>query len=400
MRYHTRFSGRAVTLIMTATLLVGCEGRQAGDANSGTNNPGSQQTAVPVEMVEVRAQTFTETVRAVGTLRARAAVEIRPELAGILKGIHFQEGEEVAQDSLLFSIDDSKLSRELKERREALKAATARVENARKDYERTERLIEARAVSQSEWDRVQTRLETAQAEVGQLDAAIELIQERLDDTKIRAPFSGVTTECTVDAGDYVKAGDHLVTLYTLSPIEMSAKIPERYMGSVRKGQQGAVLVDAYPDRRFSGTVTFISPEVDERTRDFLVKITIDNKEGLLKPGAFGTALLTLRTLEDRPAIPEEALVATTEGYTVYVVEEGVARKRKVQVGLREAGLAEISEGVQIGESVVEAGHMRLSEGDKVKLANQRPPAQQPGDTGPENLASEDPAATRQEELRR
>jgi membrane fusion protein (multidrug efflux system) len=396
MPYQRQFIERAALFVMAAILFLGCDDREANHPNPGAGATAAQQNAVPVQVVQVRAETFTETVRAVGTLRARAAVEIRPELTGILKEIHFQEGEKVDRGRLLFSIDDSKLTRELEERQEALKAVTAKLNRARKDFERAERLIDTRAVSESEWDRMQSALETAQAEVGQLNAAIELIRERLDDTKIRAPFSGVTAECSVDAGDYLRAGDHLITLYSLSPIEMSAQLPERYMGSVRKGQQAAVIVDAYPERRFSGTVTFVSPEVDERTRDFLVKITVQNEEGLLKPGAFGTILLTLRTLEDRPAVPEAALVATTEGYTVYVLEEGVARKRRVRVGLREAGLAELLEGAQIGETVVRAGHMRLSDGDTVKRVDRQSTGRQAASTGRGNVDAEGPAATRQE----
>ena len=95
----------------------------------------------------MRAETFTETARVVGTLRALATVEIRPEMNGILKEIHFQEGAEVADGSLLFSLDDSKLKRELKERQETLNAAEARVEQARKDYDRTKRLIDTQAIS-------------------------------------------------------------------------------------------------------------------------------------------------------------------------------------------------------------------------------------------------------------
>ncbi|MFO7907125.1 MAG: efflux RND transporter periplasmic adaptor subunit [Pirellulaceae bacterium] len=402
MRRDTKRVGRAMIMVLAAAflaaaLVVGCEGQQEGAPAGGSNSPAGQGNTVPVEVVEVKAETFTETARAVGTLRALATVEVRPEVTGILKEIHFEEGERVSEDSLLFSIDDRKLIRELRERQEALNAAKAQVENAHKEFERTERLIETRAVSQAEKDRTQAALKTAQAEVGQAEAAIELIEERLKDTKIRAPFSGVTTECMVDCGDYVTTGDRLVTLHTLSPIEMSAKIPERYMGRVRSGQHAAVLVDAYPDRRFSGPVSFISPEVDERTRNFLVKITLDNEEGLLKPGGFATAVLTLRTLENRPAVPEEALVATTEGYMVYVVEDGVARKRSVEVGLRDAGWAEAREGVQAGETVVRRGHLRLSDGDKVSMADAKSAASGPGETGSESLTSDGGSETGQED---
>lgn len=366
MRHSSAFCQRAIALAVAVSLLLGCVNCQRNEANP-TGNDSGRPDAIPVEVVEVPAASFSETVRAIGTLRAISSVEISPEIPAILTEIHFEEGEPVEEGSLLFSLDDRKLIRELNEREEALTAAQARLKNAERDFERTKQLVESRAVPESEWDTVQTNLETAQAEVRRIEASIALIEERLADTKIRAPFSGITTECLVDPGDYVRPGDHLVTVHTLTPIEMSAKIPERYMGHVRKGQQAELLVAAYPDRRFPGEVTFVSSVVDEQTRDYLIKITVDNPEGRLKPGAFATALLTLRTLENRPAVPEEALVATSQGYSVFVVENGVAKMREVRVGLRETGMAEITSGLQVGEVVVRAGHMRLSDGDAVEV---------------------------------
>lgn len=130
-----------------------------------------------------------------------------------------------------------------------------------------------------------------------------------------------------------------------------------------------VTVAAFPDRQFNGSVDFISPVIDEGTRKFRVRANIDNPEGRLMPGAFASAELVLALRENRPVIPEQALVATREGYIVYIVDpsSNTARSREVQTGLREPGLVEILEGVSPDELVVVYGHMQLDDGYSVNI---------------------------------
>jgi membrane fusion protein (multidrug efflux system) len=319
-----------------------------------------------VEVVTVRPGTFRETIRGIGTLRAQETVEITPEMAGILRDIHFEEGQAVLSGDLLFTIDDSKLKRELKERKAALEQAVARLEIAQKTASRIRKLYKRRTVSEERWDQAETELQAAKAEVRRLKAAVGLIQERFKDTRIRAPFEGVVSERRVDAGDYVTPGQVLVTLYDTNNLEAEVKIPERHLDRVRKGQNAELMLPAYPERAYSGRVTFVGPAVDERTRNFLVKVRVEDPEETLKPGTFAAVTLIVEVRESQPAIPEEALVATREGYVVFAVEEEKAHQRKVRIGRREAGTAEILEGVSIGETVVREGHMQLSDGDAVK----------------------------------
>lgn len=340
--------------------------------------PERASRAVPVEVSEVQPRTFLETIDDIGTLRAGETIEIKPELAGILVGIHFVEGARVKKGDLLFSLDDGKLVRELREREASLKAAEARLVNAEKSFERTKRLFRSNVVSQDEYDMAWTEYTTAKAEVGRLEAAVALAKETLRDTRIYAPAEGVTSEHAVEAGDYVAKGDFLATLYVTSRMELEMKVPERYLDRLREGQAAELRTGAYPDRLFTGTVSFVSPAVDEQTRRILVKILVDNDEGLLVPGAFMRVSLITDKKENRPALPEQALVPTLEGYVAFVVKDGVARKKEVVPGLREDAYVEVLRGVAVGEQVVRAGQMSLSDGDRVRI--QEPAAQ--GETVP------------------
>lgn len=349
-------------LFVVLVLATGCGPNQPGGVTKRTGS----KNGVPVKVVQVKSSTFRDTVRGIGTLEANSRVEIRPELDAIVQEIRFREGQRVHQGDVLFMLDDSKLQEQLRERQKAAEAAEATLAVADREFQRQDALRDRDVISQEAWDAAWERRRMAQAEMQRIQAAIALIRERIEDTQIVAPVNAVASQQSVDVGDYVSTGDLLVTLYRQSPLEVAFRISERYLGRVELGQKCELLVEAYPEQRFSAEVTFVSPRVAEQTRQMLVKASVDDPERRLKPGAFATVLLTVSIREDRPAVPEESLVATREGYAVFVVEEGIAKRRAVQVGLRKAGLAEIVEGVQLDETIVRAGHEKLTDGDQVR----------------------------------
>lgn len=353
-------TGILAVLVPAVTCAAACSRSEENQAE------GKKNTAVPVETSRVRSSTFRETVRGVGTVDAAEAVVIRPEIAGIVREAPAREGMEAAGRDLLFLLDDDQLLERLNEQERALDAARARLENARSNHRRLESLWERRVIAKDRWDRVRTELEVARAEVERLRAAVEGVRERIEDTRIRAPFPGVLSERLVDPGDLVQPGQALVTLYRDRGKEAVFRAPGRYAGVVKPGQTAEIGVDAFPDRTFSGRVFFVSPELDPRTRGFQVKAAIEDPEDLLKPGMFARVRVIVSRREDRPAVPEEALVALREGYAVFVVEEGRARRRSVQIGLRRVGTVEIVEGLEPGETVVRKGHLQLQDGDLVR----------------------------------
>jgi membrane fusion protein (multidrug efflux system) len=363
---HETTGFAALLLGLLAVLLVplwGCGEEQA----EGRGGP----RQVPVSVTEVASRTLHETVRGIGTLRARDVVELRPEISARVVEIAFTEGQRVSRGEVLFRLDDSKLEKQERAWQARLAAAEVRRENAQRRLERFDPLAETNAVSGDERDQVETAFEEAQAAAREIEAELERVRENLDDTTIEAAFEGVISESLVDVGDFVATGDDLATLYAIDPLEVAFTVPGRYVGRVREGQQVSVEVDAYPEQEFRGKVHYVSPALAEATRDYLVKARVGNPEAKLKPGAFAAAVVTVETHADRPVVPEQALVATRTGYIVYVVEEGKARRRDVRIGVREPGVAEIVEGVSVGERVVAAGHMNLSDGSPVAIEEGR-----------------------------
>ncbi|MEX0654977.1 MAG: efflux RND transporter periplasmic adaptor subunit [Phycisphaeraceae bacterium] len=329
------------------------------------------ERTLPVRVAEVRGVTLQETVLGVGTLRATAVVEVRPEVAGRVRSITFEEGSFVEEGQLLVEIDDDKLRRQLASREAALRAAQVAVDNAQRTFARQQQLRDRGVVSADDFDQAQAALNSAEAEVDRLEAELALVEQQVEDTQIRAPFGGMISQRMVDRGAYVNAGDDLARLYQTDPLEIAFSVPERYMGQVQSGQPVAVTVTAYPDRTFDGVVDFVSPAIDEATRSFLVKARIDNPDAALMPGGFATAVVVIGERTDRPVVPAESLVATRRGFSVFTVgEDERATMQDVSTGLRRQGMVEVTEGVSVGDRVVRTGHLRLSGGERVRVVEE------------------------------
>lgn len=353
--------------------------------------PPQQRPPAPVQVERVRGVTLTETVRAVGTLRAIETVEIRPEIAGRIRTIHFTDGGSIEQGQLLFQIDDQKLQYEQAAREAALRAQQARVANAERTLRRQEQLHERNAASLDDLDRARIERDVALAEQERTEAELALIRRRIEDTRIIAPFGGQISERRADRGAYVAVADHLATLYRTDPVEIGISIPERYSGQVRMGQPVEVFVASHPGEVFECAIDFISPVVDERTRTFRVRARIPNREGLLKPGSFATAQVAVEVRENRPVVSAESLVATRHGYIVFIVEEERVRSQQVRTGLRRDSTVEIVEGLTIGETVVRTGHLRLRGGERVAVIDGNGEGAALADRGkqPEDVGGED-----------
>lgn len=361
----------AIILILVITALVMRDDPEENDEPR-------PERAITVDVAPVVAVTLQDTVRGVGTLDPLQTVRIKPEVNGRLTSINFEEGGSVEKNQVLFKIDDEKIARRHDAQKAALKSTRIRLENLRRNYDRVSSLRDRDLVSEDQYDNARTELQAVSSEVERLEAQLELAARELRDTVIRAPFDGYISRQLVDPGTFVTVGETLAVIYEIDPIQMSFFIPEKYAARVARGQDVYASVAAHPDRRFQGQVDFISPVADEGTRKFRVRTNLENPENMLMPGAFAHAELVLALREDKPVIPEQALVPTREGYIVYVVNDshindnennGTAEIRQVQTGIRQSGRVEILDGLSVGEKIVVYGHMQLNDGSAVVISD-------------------------------
>lgn len=363
-------SGKLAVFFTLSLLLIACAKEEKAEENS--------SQVQHVQTIQANVEKLEDTVEGIGTLRALQRVEIQAEVGGIVRRIFFEEADEVYEGERLLKIDDEKLNRQLEAQQSALNAAQATLLNASRTFSRLSELRETKVVSEDDYDEAETSLMKSAAEVRRIESEIDFIREQIEDTVVTAPFDGVISDSLVDEGDFVAVGEHLATVYRIRELEVEFSLAERFLGSVRVGQPVDISVAAFPDRRFEGKIDYVAPAADPATRDFLLKAKVDNSDGLLKPGVFARAVVTVDTHNKNPVIPEECLVSTREGYDLFIVREGVAHRRKVEIGLRKPGKVEIVDGLDVGEEVVRKGHMQLSDGEQVTIetsSNEKHPTQ-------------------------
>jgi membrane fusion protein (multidrug efflux system) len=348
-----------LALILT---LGGCASPETGSDQAGTD-------ATPVSVHTVQAKTLKRTVEAVGTLKAVQTVQISPEIAGRIETLSFREGDTTAKGDTLVQLDDNVLQQQYQVSVHALDEAQANLENARQSYQRNKRLYGKDMIAEQQLDNAEAGFEAVKARVERLRAQMKQARERLQDATLHAPFMGVLGAQQVDQGNYIQPGTPITTLYRTERLEIQFSVPERYGGQLHRGQTVRILSSSSADTGMSGEVYFVSPSVSETTRDILVKAHIENGKHRLKPGAFVDVELILEKLRNRPVVPAEALIGTREGYIVYQVENGVARRQPVSIGLRRLGHVEITKGLKPGDRVIQSGHIAVSDGMEVTPTN-------------------------------
>ena len=334
-----------------------------------------QRQPMAVEIAPAAVTTLQETVRGIGSVRPVRHVEIKPEAAGRIRKVYFEEGSFVRQGKLLFEIEEEKHRQRLKSSQAALEQARVRFENSRRSYDRFRELFEQDLISENEFDQVRTEMDAVSAEIARLTAQVRLSQEDLVDTLIKAPFSGYISQRVVDPGQFVSTGQILAAMYQTDRLEISFTVPEKYSAEVKLGQEVLIEVSAHQGHKFSGMVSYVSPSVHESSRSLEIKASISNEQNILRPGSFASVILVLGYRDGALIIPERSLVATRDGYLVFVYDRDSeeVKSRVVRTGTRMPGAVEILQGLVPGDMVVVSGHMNLNHGMRVRVIEESGP---------------------------
>lgn len=326
------------------------KGAPAGPGAAGPAQGGAQG-AVPVETGRVESMRLPQAITAVGSLRSDESVTLRPEVAGRVAAIQFQEGQRVAKGATLVRLDPSINEAEVQQ-------ARANLWLAKSKYERAVDLAKSNFISGQARDEAESNLKVA-------EAALALVEARLAKTEIKAPFAGLIGLRVVSVGDYVKEGTDLVNLESIDPLKVDFRLPEVYMRQVEAGQPLEITLDAYPGKTFAGRLLAVNPLVDAAGRSIVVRAQVKNQDASLRPGMFARVRLITKEVAEALVVPEQALVPQGTEQFVFKVVDNRAVRVKVDVGQRRDGKAEILNGLSAGELVVTAGHQRLRDGAPV-----------------------------------
>lgn len=325
--------------------------KTAGSASlAGDKKPVDQTAengAVTVETAKVVGMRLQDEINATGAIRSNQSVMLRPEVAGRITELNFADGQTVKKGQVLVVLDSAVNRAEVQQAQAELRIATA-------NFKRNAELAQQKFIAE------RVREESA-VNVQVLEARLALAQARLSKFEIKAPFSGIVGIRNVSVGDYVKDGADLVNLEDISSVKVDFRVPERFIDRVHKGQAIEILMDALPGKPFRAQVDAIDPQIDNSGRAALLRGRVSNPDNRLKPGMFARVRLILDERENAPVIPEEAIVPVGNKATVWKIIEAKAQRVEVRTGMRRDAKVEVVDGLQIGDTVVTAGQMRLKE---------------------------------------
>ena len=319
---------------------------------------GFAQSPPGVIVSEAEIKVFPLEVEALGNALANDAVEIRPEITATLTAINFDEGQFVEAGTVLVELENVEPLAELA-------AARANLVDSEAQYRRTQELFKTQLTSESQLQQLEATREADRA-------AVAAAQARVEDTVIKAPFSGLLGLRRVSAGSLVTPSTVITTLDDTTTIKLDFDIPEIYLSQIRVGLPVAARSAAWQDTEFSGTVASIDSRVDPVSRTIRVRSMIPNPEGHLRAGMFLTVTLLKQDVVAL-MIPEQALMPERSTQMVLVVgEDDTVERRVVQTGRRRPGEVEILEGLSEGERVIIEGTQKARAGQKVSIIEQRP----------------------------
>lgn len=317
-----------------------------------------------VTTIVAQKQTWPSTLGVIGTAEAIQGVTVSADLPGTIDKIHFESGQWVKEGEILVELDT-------RQERAQLASLEAQRDLAKVSYDRAQQLVKAGVIAKQEYDNATAQQKATEAQVGDIKAAIAR-------KTIHAPFSGVLGIRQVSLGQYLAAGQAIVSLQTLSPIYVNFGVPQQDAGKVIPGHVVRVTNNDLPGMGFTGRITALDSVINEQTRNIQVQAIVTNKDNKLRPGMFVQVELPLGSPRDVIALPATAINYAPYGDSVFVVSEmkdpqgnsyrGV-RQQVVKIDSSRGDQVGVISGLNAGDEVVTSGVFKLRNGAPVVVNN-------------------------------
>lgn len=300
---------------------------------------------VVVGAAEVVLQPWQETIQAVGSLSASQGIVIKPETSGRITAIYFQSGASVKAGDPLLQLNPAILQAKLD-------AAKAQTDLSAADYARASTLYKQKVFAKADMDKALASYRANQAQQAQAQAA-------LDQTLIRAPFSGRIGLRLVEQGDYIDPSKPIANLDAIDPLRVDFKIPGTDASKVAVGTKVIIHSDAYPNQTFLATVYAVDSQIDADTRSLGVRASLSNSKQQLLPGAFVNVSLQVAQPQSLATVPETAVNNDETGSYVYRIIDHRAVKTPVTVAFQRDGKIALSTGLKEGEQIISVGGFKV-----------------------------------------
>ncbi|TRX06949.1 efflux RND transporter periplasmic adaptor subunit [Flavobacterium gawalongense] len=346
-----------IKYLVYTLLLVGIGGFIAYriSSNSAKNEDSKDKgmnKAMTLSGIVVEPQTFDNNLSLSGSIEANEQVEIRSEVSGIVEGIYFNEGSNVAKGQVLFKVNDLEL-------RAQLTQAKTREGLASENERRAKLLLQKEAISQEEYDVARADFKSAQAQS-------QLIKAQIAKTSVRAPFSGKIGLRSISPGTYITPTVLVAKLVNIGKLKITFSIPEKYANQIKTNSNLSFKV-AGSTENYTAKIYAIEPEVEIATRTLKVRAIAENRDGKLLPGTFANVELPLDIIKDAIVVPTEAIVPVQNGKKVFISNNGMAKEIMVETATRTDASILVLSGLKAGDTVITSGVMSLKNETPVKV---------------------------------
>jgi multidrug efflux pump subunit AcrA (membrane-fusion protein) len=419
-RINNMLSPRRIQIFILALVVVALSGFALSCGGSKANvrtQEAAQPATVDVTTATAIMRELPRFFEATGSLAGDQQTDVAPSIAGKVVAIGVDLGSYVKQGQMIVRLDDvdSKLrvqqaQAQLEQAKAALRqaeekaglrpgqafdpnkvpeVASARValELAEKNLRRSEKLIESGDISRSFYDQQKAQHDqlkeqyesalslarqnyaavmTARANVANAESQLGIAKRNLSYALVFSPIDGYVAQRDADLGEYVSPTSKVATIVRINPMRIRIDIPEQAIPEVKIGQSVSMTTSAWPDKNFSGRIARISPNVTPNSRTLTVEAEIENNNGVLKPGQFATVRILQTRSEPATLVPARAVKTESGVSRVFVIKDGHAQQRLVQLGQVESDLVEIKSGVAEGEQVATSNVEQLSDGMAIR----------------------------------
>ncbi len=408
----------ALTVILAGVAFAGvsCGGSKA-NVRSDEANTATQPTTVEVTTATAIMRELPQFFEATGSLTGDEQTDVAASTSGKVVAIGVDLGSYVKRGQMIVRLDDvdaklrvqqaqAQVEQSVAALRQAEEKAGMRpgqsfdpnrvpevakarvdLELAEKNLRRSERLIESGDISRSAYDEQKSRRDqlkelydaavslarqsfaavaTARANVANAESQLALARRNLSYALVFSPIDGFVAERTADLGEYVSPSAKVATIVRINPLRLRIDIPEQAIPEVKVGQSVSVTTSAWPDKNFSGRIARVSPNVTPTSRTLTVEAEVENSSGALKPGQFATVRILQARSQPAVLVPARAVRTEAGVSRLFVIKDGQARERVVQLGQTEGDLVEVKNGVAANEAVATSNVEKLSDGLAVK----------------------------------
>ncbi len=345
MKHFRLGAGLAAALL----LLAACGEQAAGDDETEESPP------IPVETSRPERGDVFAVYTGTAPIEAFAEADVIAKVAGEVRELLVEEGDSIRAGQVLARLDGDRLRLELNE-------SAARLRKLERDFERNVNLRDKGLISEGDFENIKFEMEA-------LEASHNLASLELDYTQIRAPIGGVISERFVKLGNTVAVDEPLFRVTSLDPLVAYLHVPEREYSNLRAGQPVGIRIDALSGPPVVAEVTRVSPTIDPETGTFKLTIEIRDEARRIKPGMFGRIGVVYDSHANALKLPRSALVEDMNQPSVFVVEDGLAKRRYVETGFSDRGMIEIVSGLGDDEDVITVGQIGLKDGASVTVIN-------------------------------